>query len=62
MTSLTIYAVLVLLIIGASLMVVYNFVRYRFTGDLTLTYIFIYSFLFICYVGLTLSLIPASNQ
>lgn len=60
MGPLHIYALFVLLLVLASLLVAYNFVRYRFKNDLTLLFIGLYASLFVISVILTLSFVQGT--
>ena len=59
---LIVYAVAVLLLIAISFLVAYNFVRYRFEGDLTVAFMAAYAGTFVALVILTLALLPAANS
>jgi hypothetical protein len=61
MDPLLIFALVLLLLLLGSLLVIYNFVRYRFRGDLTLAFITSYLALFVLIVVITLSLISVSG-
>ena len=55
MNALLIYALAGLLVAVLSLVVLYNFLRYRFTGDKTFVFLGLFVVLFVGSVGFTLA-------
>lgn len=53
------YALFVLILVGVGVLVIYNFIRYRFKDDKTLLFIGLFSLLFVLDIILTLSLFSA---
>ena len=53
MNSLLIYLIGVVILIGFGLVVIFNFLRYRYTGDKTITIIVIFTLLFLATIGST---------
>jgi ABC-type maltose transport system permease subunit len=55
MNALFLYAAVVALIVLLSIVVLYNFLRYRFTGDRTFVFVTLFVVFFIGSIGFTLT-------
>jgi len=61
MNPYAVYSLFLLFLLAGSLLVIFNFVRYRFTGDLTYTFIVGYFALAVLTIVITLSIIPVGS-
>lgn len=60
MNILLLYALGVLLLIILGLVVIFNFLRYRFKGDKTILFLFLYCVLFVVNIVITLVMLNSS--
>lgn len=61
MTSLLVYILAVVLLALFALVVIFNFLRYRYKGDKTLVFIVLFGFLFVADIIFTLSILQPFN-